>query len=200
MSKDHFQCKAGDYDQDKNRVKNIENIANAILDRFDFSPSSHILDFGSGTGLLLEQIAPYVEKITAIDVSISMNKVLGEKSAGLSCDLEIVNMDLTKVKLDTRFDGIISSMTMHHIQDIQPLLVDFHHMLNENGFIALADLELEDGSFHTDNTGVFHFGFKRESFLKAAKAAGFKDLTFRSVSIAHKPQGDYPIFLLTGRK
>ena len=27
---------------------------------------------------------------------------------------------------------------------------------------AIADLDSEDGSFHSDNTGVYHYGFKRE--------------------------------------
>jgi 2-polyprenyl-3-methyl-5-hydroxy-6-metoxy-1,4-benzoquinol methylase len=200
MRKDYFQHKANDYEQDENRVNNVENIANSILKNTEFDKTMHIMDFGSGTGLLLEKIAPFVDKITAVDISNSMNKKLDEKRNNLGCKLEILEMDLSKNKLDKKFDGIISSMTMHHIEDIQIMFMDFYTMLNDNGIIAIADLDLEDGSFHTEDTGVFHFGFDRKIFLNSAKEAGFKNLKITSASIAHKPYGKYQIFLLTGHK
>ena len=200
MKNDYFEHKAGNYEQDKDRVTNVENIANSILNNVHFDKGMNIMDFGSGTGLLLERIAPFVGKITAVDISESMNNELESKRANLGCKLEIVEMDLTKSKLDKKFDGIVSSMTMHHIKDIKTMFIDFYSLLNENGFIAIADLDLEDGSFHTEDTGVFHFGFDRKIFLNAAVAAGFRNVKITTASIDHKPQGDYPVFLLTGNK
>ncbi len=200
MTKDYFQQKASNYEQDEKRVNNVENIANSMLESLTFHKSMQIMDFGSGTGLLLEKIAPYVGKITAVDISDSMNKELDAKRNRLGCTLEILEMDLSKTKLDKKFDGIISSMTMHHVEDIQAMLSKFNEMLNENGILAIADLDLEDGSFHTEDTGVFHFGFDRKNFLISATEAGFKNLKITSASIACKPHGEYPIFLLTGNK
>ncbi|MBU2513451.1 class I SAM-dependent methyltransferase [bacterium] len=200
MTKDFFQQKAGNYEQDEKRVNNVENIANSILKSYTFHKSMQIMDFGSGTGLLLEKIAPFVGKITAVDISDSMNKELEAKRNRLGCRLEILEMDLSKTKLDKKFDGIISSMTMHHVEDIPTMLYNFNEMLNENGILAIADLDEEDGSFHTEDTGVFHFGFDRKKFLTSAKDAGFKNLKITSASVACKPHGKYPIFLLTGIK
>jgi putative AdoMet-dependent methyltransferase len=200
LSRDYFQHKSKNYEQDENRVNNVENIANSIKQNVMFDKSMHIMDFGSGTGLLLEKIAPLVSKITAVDISKSMNNELASKRENLNCTLEIVERDLSKSKLDKKFDGIVSSMTMHHIRDIETMLKDFHNMLNENGFIAIADLDLEDGSFHTDDTGVFHFGFDRDKFINLAKEAGFNNLNIISASTALKPYGEFPIFLLVGSK
>jgi len=47
---------------------------------------------------------------------------------------------------------------------------------------------------------LFHFGFDQEEFAMWAQKAGFEDVTIEIVSVAKKPYGDYPIFLLTGRK
>ncbi len=164
MSKDYFELKAESYDKDANRVSNVDNIANSILSSIPFNKNMHIMDFGSGTGLLLERVAPFVKKITAVDVSESMTKQLSEKIKNLDCEVEILQLDLTKTKLDMKFDGIISSMTMHHIEDTQAMFNDFYTMLNDNGVIAISDLDTEDGSFHTEDTGVFHFGFDRKAF------------------------------------
>lgn len=200
MSNDYFELKADSYDKDANRVSNVDNIANSILGSIPFNKNMHIMDFGSGTGLLLERVAPFVKKITAVDVSEAMCKQLNEKIKNLDCEVEILKLDLTKTKLDMKFDGIISSMTMHHIKDTQAMFNDFCRMLNDNGLIAISDLDTEDGSFHTEDTGVFHFGFDRKSFQDKAIAAGFKNVKIISASIDEKPHGKYPVFLLTGNK
>ncbi|HMN24005.1 MAG TPA: class I SAM-dependent methyltransferase [Ignavibacteriaceae bacterium] len=135
-----------------------------------------------------------------MDVSESMCNQLGEKIKDLACEVEILQMDLTKTKLETKFDAIISSMTMHHIKDIQAMFNDFYNMLNDNGTIAISDLDIEDGTFHTENTGVFHFGFDRNEFQSKVITAGFKNVKIITASIDEKPHGKYPVFLLTGNK
>jgi 2-polyprenyl-3-methyl-5-hydroxy-6-metoxy-1,4-benzoquinol methylase len=158
----------------------------------------HIMDFGSGTGLLLEQIAPHVGKIIAVDVSPSTNTQLREKQSRLPCETEIQEVDLERAEIAGQFDGIVSSMTMHHISDVEAMFRKFHGMVKVDGFIAIADLDLEDGSFHTEDTGVFHTGFERAAIADLAAGAGFRSVVVSSASVVRKPQGDYGVFLLTG--
>lgn len=200
MSKDFFAQKAAVYEQDKRRVDNVNNIANAIIERVKLDKHMHLMDFGSGTGLLLEGIAPHVGRITAVDVSKAMNAQLAAKRDRLGCDLEMLEIDLTTADLDRQFDGIVSSMTMHHVQDIPAMFTKFHRLVKPGGFIAISDLDTEDGSFHTEDTGVHHHGFDREQFAEAARSAGFKDVKVMTASILQKPQGPFPVFLLTGHR
>lgn len=194
---DHFRNKATGYEEVSQRVQNVDTIANAIKDSIPFNPEMHIMDFGSGTGLLLERIAPLVNAITAVDISPSMNTELEKKRFRLDCQLEIIEMDLAESGLHRKFDGIISSMTMHHIQDIPAMLTKFFSMLRQGGFIALADLDTEDGSFHSEDTGVFHNGFDREEFAGLTGDCGFRDISKSTANIIRKPHGDFPVFLLT---
>ena len=200
QQKDFFAGKAKEYDTGKSRTENVSNIAKLILKEINYSKDMGIIDFGSGTGLLLAKIAPFVGKITAIDISKSMIETLENKKQTIACDLEIIDLDLTKENLNLKFDGIISSMTIHHIKDTLSIFKKFYDMLQPNGSIALADLDTEDGSFHKVDTGVFHFGFDRKKFLDLAKKAGFKNLKIQTVGVAKKPYGNYPVFLLTGNK
>jgi cyclopropane fatty-acyl-phospholipid synthase-like methyltransferase len=198
MTQDHFAHKASSYEQNKDRVDNVAHIAEAIVARVHLSKSMHLMDFGSGTGLLLERIAPHVGKITAVDVSQSMNAQLREKLPRLACEVELVEIDLEKTSLNRTFDGIISSMTLHHIKDIAAMFAKFHAMLNKGGFVAIADLDREDGSFHTEDTGVHHAGFDRETITKIATDAGFQNVATTTVSVINKRGKDYPVFLLVG--
>ena len=200
MNKDYFSHKAESYEQDDRRVENVNNIARSIQDAIELSPSMNIMDLGSGTGLLLENIAPHVNKITAIDISSSMNAELEKKRGQIGCDLEIIEADLTKTLIDRTFDGVISSMTLHHIEDTKAIFKTLHQMLNENGFIAIADLDTEDGSFHTEDTGVFHTGFDRNALRDIVRAAGFKNVAVQFANVVEKPYGNYSVFLLTAIK
>jgi len=198
MSRDFFAQKAASYEQNVQRVDNVVAIGNAIKAHVVLSPDMQLLDFGAGTGLLLQQIAPWVSKITALDVSPAMNAQLRAKTADIACELEVLEQDLLQTPLQRQFDGIISSMTLHHIADIPALLCEFHRLLKPGGFIALADLDTEDGSFHTEDTGVFHWGFDRAAIAIQAQAAGFSQVQVVDASVVQKPHGRYPVFLLTG--
>ncbi len=200
MSKDFFAQKAAIYEQDKHRVENVNNIANAIIAQAKLDKRMHLMDFGSGTGLLLEGVAPHVAKITAVDVSAAMNKQLAGKRGRLGCELEMLEVDLTTAVLDRQFDGIISSMTMHHVKDIPAMFARFRDMVTPGGFIAISDLDTEEGGFHTEDTGVHHHGFDREQIAGVARSAGFQNVEVTTASVIAKPQGDYPVFLLTGYK
>lgn len=199
--KDHFHEKAEHFGKDSGHMDNVSAIAKGILDTFAYEQTStHVMDFGSGTGLLAQKIAPHVRKITTVDVSPAMNAQLKAKLDTFPCAVEMLECDLTCKELEVQFDSIISSMTLHHVEDVGALFEKFYRLLKKGGSIALADLETEDGSFHGDNTGVFHFGFALESFKALAQKAGFEAVEIRTVTVAKKPNKAYPIFLLTGRK
>ena len=199
-SKDFFGVKAKGYDKDAARVDNVTRIANSILKEITYQEKFNIMDFGSGTGLLLSKIAPYVNKITAIDISKSMNEVLESKKDNIRCTVEVLEIDLSKTTMNQQFDGIISSMTLHHIKDTKKIFKKFYNMLNSNGSIAIADLDKEDGTFHKEDTGVFHFGFDRDELLKIVISIGFKKVKIQTVGFVEKSYGKYSVFLLTAYK
>lgn len=196
MNRDFFAHKADSYEQNTSHVSNVDRIAEAVINGVRLDSHMHLMDFGSGTGLLLERIAPYVKKITAVDMSPAMNEQLINKRDSLACEVELLEMDLESAALNDRFDGIISSMTLHHVKDIASIFRTFHALLNDGGFIALADLDKEDGSFHSEDTGVHHHGFDRATIADHARAAGFKAVTVSDASVIEKPEGEFPVFIL----
>ena len=200
MDKDLFAHKSKSWDMNSKRVKNARSIAELIVKNIELKPSMEIMDFGAGTGLLSFFVAQKVGKIVAIDNSPSMLHEFSKKSNEFACETEIVEKDLSQEKIDRTFDGIISSMTLHHIKDIKKLFEAFYVMLKDGGFIALADLDSEDGSFHSDNSGVFHYGFERKELEMAAKEAGFSHISFETASVIEKPHQTFTVFLLTALK
>lgn len=197
---DHFAHKSKSWDMNSKRVQNAQGIAALIVKNIKLDKSMELMDFGAGTGLLSYFVAPFVSKIVAVDNSPSMLLEFQNKCDDFACETEVVEKDLSRETLDRKFDGIISSMTIHHLEDSKALLSKLYSMLNEGGFVAIADLDSEDGSFHSDNTGVFHHGFDRVVLKNMAKEVGFKEIQFALAGTITKPHHDFTVFLMTGIK
>lgn len=202
MQKDLFEQKSKNWDMNSKRVESAKAITDNILKNINLDKEMHIMDFGAGTGLLSYFISHKVGKVTAIDTSPSMLKVFNEKAELFECPTSVLELNLVHDEIEEKieFDGIISSMTLHHIEDIKDILSKFYNLLPENGFIALADLDTEDGTFHSSNEGVFHFGFERDTLESIALEVGFKEINLLTTNTINKPHGSFNIFLLLAKK
>lgn len=191
-----FDKKAKDWDKGDIRVKGAKVIANAIEKKFDLAEDMVLVDFGVGTGLLGFEIAKKVKKVYGVDTSKGMLEKLQEKNSD-KLHIEVIHQDIIQEPLDMKFDGLISSMTLHHIEDLAKFFQTIKNNLHKGGFVAIADLEQEDGTFHTDNTGVYHFGFEEETIRKIVEDSGFKNVSFQTIHTINKPHRDFDVFLLT---
>ncbi|MDQ1299262.1 MAG: hypothetical protein QG558_1801 [Campylobacterota bacterium] len=181
-----------------------QNIAravfNTLVSRIALLNTMKILDFGAGTGLLSFKIAPMVRSVTGVDLSSGMLEQLEAKNTP-SLRVEALLQDIMEKPLEKKFNGIVSSMAMHHVEDTARLFEVFYAHLNRDGFIAMADLDEEDGTFHSHgNEGVHHFGFNRDILRDTIEKAGFKNVRFHDAYSVDREEGKYPIFLVTAMK
>ena len=190
-----FDERAEVWDSSERRQELANAVAKAILNEFELQKRFELLDVGAGTGLLSRRLLPYVSSITGVDTSRGML----EKFVGLGANANGILCDILSYETDRKFDGIISSMTIHHIEDTQALFHKLHSLLKPGGFIALADLAPEDGSFHEHgNSGVYHFGFDEETLKSQALAAGFERCRYRIIhKIEKENKKSYEIFLFS---
>jgi SAM-dependent methyltransferase len=89
-------------------------------------------------------------------------------------------------------------MTLHHVADVDRLLRTFHDLLRPGGWLGIADLDREDGSFHGPGfTG--HNGFDRAALRIQLADAGFGGVNFSTCYVMKKATDEgtreYPLFL-----
>ncbi|MBL0226349.1 MAG: class I SAM-dependent methyltransferase [Geobacteraceae bacterium] len=202
-----FNKVAATWDEEPRRVKLAGDIAVSIAQNIPLTPSMDVLDFGCGTGLLTLNLQPQVRTITGVDSSEGMLDKLRAKTERL----ELANVSAHYKNLDSgdilegAFHLVTSCMTFHHFRDIESLLNSFYSIILPSGHIAIADLDLDDGQFHDDSTGVFHNGFDRAKLQRLFEKAGFVDVTCRTATSISKSTAagalqEFTIFLMTARK
>ena len=196
---DLFKEKSKSWDKGNVQVNTAKIISLAIKNRVSLNKNMQIIDFGVGTGLLGFDIAQDVAQVHGVDISKSMLEKLDIKNTE---ELNIItyNQDIIKKPLSLTFDGLISSMTLHHVENLKEFFNTIYKNIKKDGFISIADLEKEDGTFHSDNTGVFHFGFNKNELVGIVKNAGFKDVVFENINTIKKPKKDFGVFLLSAKK
>lgn len=197
---DLFADKADDWDTRPIPVQISEGVSAALRDAVPLSVDSIVLDFGAGTGLLCTKLAPHVGHIHAVDISAAMLEQLATKPELLG-KATIHHRDIIDDPLPDPVDVVVSAMAMHHVSDTAALLAALHDHLRPGGYLALADLDAEDGSFHPPGVeGVFHHGFDRESLQGSLQDAGFTRVVFRTAVTVAKEDRQYPVFLVTATR
>ncbi len=203
----NFDERAQDWDSDPDKVERARAVANAIRKAIPLSTSMNALEYGCGTGLLSFALQPDLGCITLADSSQGMLDVLGEKiaAAGVT-NMHPIRLDLSADPLPAeRYDLTYSLMVLHHIRNPKEILAKFHDLLEPNGYLLVADLDKEDGSFHTDGSTDVHLGFERDVLRRQVEAIGFENVVFSTAYEIKKKVNSgeekiFPVFLMVAQK
>jgi ubiquinone/menaquinone biosynthesis C-methylase UbiE len=200
-----FDASAREWDNNPVHWERSEAIAHMMKEIIPFHPGMKAMEFGAGTGILSFLLQDQLSEVMMMDNSGEMVKVMWEKveKAGLQ-HLKPVFFDLEADNFsEGSFDLIFTQMAMHHVGDIGKMISKFHQLLQPGGWLAIADLYTEDGTFHSPGFAG-HKGFDPEKMEQILSASGFKQIDIRPCYSVKKMIGeqlkDFPVFLLTASK
>ena len=200
-----FDEKAATWDDDPVRVDRAESIADNLANSIDLSSIKQAMEYGSGTGLLSFALKDRLANIVLMDESQNMIDVaIAKCNAHNVKHFKPLMYDLVKQPvLEYKFDLIFILLTLHHIEDTELILEKFNGLLNPNGYLAIIDLEKEDGSFHEHNNH-FHNGFVRTDLENQLNHNGLKPISYEVCYELERGYDDgkqkYPLFLIVSQK
>jgi 2-polyprenyl-3-methyl-5-hydroxy-6-metoxy-1,4-benzoquinol methylase len=200
-----FDASAREWDNNPVHWERSDAIALLMKEIIPIHPGMKAMEFGAGTGILSFLLQDQLSEIMMMDSSGEMVKVMQEKveKTGLF-QLKPLFFDLEAEDYSgDSFDLIFTQMAMHHVGDIGEMVAKFHQLLNRGGWLAIADLYAEDGTFHSPGfTG--HMGFEPEKLVQILSSSGFEQISIRPCYTVKKMIGeqlkDFPVFLLTALK
>lgn len=178
-------------------VKNINEVIKLKSD-------ANILEYGCGTGLVSFALSSETNSVLGMDNSEGMVEQFNKKVK----DTNFSNIKAIKHNIDeedlpqNEFDLVAINMSLHHIKDIDMFAKKVYKTLTNDGYLAINDLDKEDGAFHKkhNNNGVFHFGFDKDELEKILTNNGFKIVDYKIVLIDKREDRDFPIFNLIVQK
>ena len=200
----HFDDRASTWDDDPDKLRQSGEVADAIAAAISLPARARVLEYGAGTGLVTAALLPHLVEptLTFADNSSGMRQVLADKvEAGtLPSPSRVWDLDLESAPVPTdRFDLVLTSNVMHHVQQLDRVLAGFAELLDAGGHLCIADLDREDGSFHDHDFGGHH-GFSRDELATQIEAAGLTDVSVGDAGKVVKEGRDYSVFLAVARK
>jgi len=195
-----FDTDAYTFDEKPMHIERARCVASEILRTIDIKDDWYLADFGCGTGLLGFSLMKNFKYIDMIDSSSGMLSVVKDKIQKMKLNnVKTVQMDIFKDKIPvSKYNVIATLMTLHHIPDLETLIEKFAQMLVEGGYLCIADLDEEDGSYHpTEQTP--HNGINQEYLQDIAKRNNFT-LVRKCIPYVIKKEvngklREYPVFL-----
>ncbi len=197
-----FDAKAATWDEEPRRRAMAMDVVAAITQQIPLAPGHRLMDVGCGTGLVGLPLASITGSVLGVDLSVEM--VARFKAKAAAAKLTGVAAEVRNLVEDplpgSSVDVVVSAMAFHHIDQIDPMLHAIAGSLVPGGWLAIADLETEDGSFHAE--AVPHNGFDPVAFLDRMRCAGLVPASQQRVHVMRKPPSnrEYPIFLAIARK
>ncbi len=199
----HFDTQAKTWDENPGKQLRAKVFAEAITNYIQPDGTEQALEFGSGTGLLSFALKDAFKAITLADTSPGMIEVLREKIKEQKIDhFKPVCIDLLEDRNGIQdMDVVFTLMTMHHIHDLNKAFQVFKKILKVGGYLCIADLVEEDGSFHKPEMQFdVHFGFDQSQLTNQLEQHGFKVSHYSIPFTITKENGkDYPLFLMIAK-
>lgn len=199
-----FDLRAKDWDEDLMKVERARSISEVIMRKIPISNEMKALEYGCGTGLVSFNLYKSLKSITMADNSDGMIAVLKDKINAQKIDnMFPIKLDLSVDSADDeKFDLIYTSMTLHHIIEVDDILKKFSEMLSAGGYLCIADLDEEDGSFHGEGFEG-HNGFNRDALEKKLESFGLKATHYEiCFQMKREHSGDkvYNVFVMIATK
>lgn len=189
------------------RIDRAQIIANEIIKNSAPNKDMVAMEFGCGTGLVGLNIIDKLNSLYFVDNSQGMLDVLNtkiENSTIKNAYVNCIELHTTHAELPL-FDMMFTSMALHHIPDAESLLTIFYNKLKNNGKLCIVDLNKEDGSFHSDESGFKgHNGFEQKDLQNMLFTIGYKNIESYTFLKDKRKRGDsevfYSLFVLTASK
>ena len=184
----YFKSNAPQWERIRSLHVPEQDVEHAIVRMLGEETLADVLDAGTGTGRMLELLAPHVGRGLGIDVSPEMLAIARERlaHAGIAnCQVrrgDVYRLPFTDGDPKTGFDAVLFHQVLHYLDDPQAALREAIRVAKPGARILIADFAPHDLEFLREEHAHRRLGFSDREVQSWFKAAGLKPLAVESLA------------------
>ena len=156
-------------------------------------------DLGCGTGQVSAALAPFVERVIAVDASAAMLQAAKKRLHGFD-NIDLRRGDLEALPVDdARLDAATLMLVLHHVPEPEKAIAEVARVLKPGGRLLLVDMQPHDRDSYRQQMGHVWLGFSDDHIRRILSESGFDAI--RIVPLSPDPKVKGPgLFVATARR
>jgi ubiquinone/menaquinone biosynthesis C-methylase UbiE/DNA-binding transcriptional ArsR family regulator len=193
----YFAARAADWDQIRALHAPEERVEAALAAMIGLKPFRNLLDLGTGTGRMLELLAPRAARAVGVDQSAAMLALARARidQAGLR-QVSLRQGDIYAPPVERNgYDLVVIHQVLHFLDDPARALAEAARALAPGGRLAVVDFDAHDQEFLRDEFAHRRLGFAVDEVEGCLAAAGLTGIRAERVPPAKGEAGKLTVVL-----
>jgi ArsR family transcriptional regulator len=146
-------------------------------------------DLGCGTGRTVQTVAPFVERVVAVDGSREMLETAAEHLRDFeNVDLRQGELEALPVEEDA-LDAALLILVLHYVPDPARVLAEAKRVLRPGGRLLIVDMLPHEREEYQQQMGHVWLGFSEAQVSRYLTQAGFEQARFRPLPADPEARG-----------
>jgi ArsR family transcriptional regulator len=185
---DFFKANASQWERIRSLHAPDADVEAAILRLMESAPIDSLLDAGTGTGRMLELLAPHIHRGVGIDTSPEMLAIARDRLARAGvhhCQVrlaDVYRLPFPAGTADQGFDAVLFHQVLHYLDDPQAAVAEAARVLKADGRMVIADFAPHELEFLRAELAHRRLGFSDRDVQAWFHAAGLKMVATEAIA------------------
>ena len=184
----YFKANASEWGRIRALHAPEKDVEAAIVRHLGSEPIEHLLDAGTGTGRMLELLAPQVKRAVGVDVSPEMLAIARDRlmrSNLAHCQVrqgDTYRLPFVSGGTLAGFDAVLFHQVLHYLDDPGAAVAEAARVMRAGGRMLIADFAPHDLEFLRQDFAHRRLGFSDREVQSWFAAAGLKPLAAEAIA------------------
>ncbi len=197
----YFAGIAADWDRVRSLHVPEEEVEAAILDLVGDGAMQAVLDLGTGTGRMLQLLAPHANRVVGVDLSpamLSLARAEVERAGLRNVQLRQGDVYALPVERDS-YDLVLVHQVLHYLDDPQRALREAARALRPGGRLVVVDFAPHEHEFLRETHAHRRLGFSRDEINTMFAEIGLEIVGGRDLAASRRDADKLTVSLWIAR-